>query len=219
MKELNLVTPLHKATARKYIERMNDDKVHCMLVSKKYGYDYWDGDRRYGYGGYKYDGRWGPVARRLIDYYSLPPNARILDVGCGKAHLLYEFKQLLPDCEITGMDTSQYAALNIPDSIQPCLLFHKAEAPYPYPDKYFNLVISLMTLHNLNLPKLEVAIKEIERVGKNKYIFHESFRNEQEQFNLQCWALTAATEIDKESWLWLYKILGYTGDYEFAYFE
>ena len=94
---LSVVTPLHKRTTRDYLARMIDDKVHCMRKAKEYEFDYWDGDRRYGYGGYRYDGRWKVVAQQLIDHYQLGPKARILDVGCGKAHLLHELKQLLPD--------------------------------------------------------------------------------------------------------------------------
>jgi len=215
MQELDIMTAMHKKTLRNYLTRMTDNKVGCMKVAKKYGYDYWDGDRRYGYGGYKYDGRWKPIAEKFIDLYRLQNNSKILDIGCGMAHLLYEFKQLLPNAVVVGFDTSDYVIANsrIPT------FRHSADTMYPFEDNYFDLVISLMTLHNLNHPKLEVAIKEIERVGKQKFIFHESFRNEQEQFNLQCWALTAATEIDRDSWIWLYNDLGYTGDYEFAYFE
>src|SRR3569623_1077633 len=104
---VEVFTPLHKRTARKYIDRMVDDKVHCMLKAKEYEEDYWDGDRRYGYGGYRYDGRWKVVAEQLIDIYGLKDGARILDVGCGKAFLLYELKQLLPNAEIVGFDVSQ----------------------------------------------------------------------------------------------------------------
>ena len=58
---LEIVTPLHKATKRDYLARMVDDKVHCMIKAKEYEFDYWDGDRRYGYGGYKFiEGRWAP---------------------------------------------------------------------------------------------------------------------------------------------------------------
>ena len=106
---LNIVTPLHTMTERDYVGRMMDDKVHCMMKAKEYEFDYWDGDRRYGYGGYKYiDDRWKRVAQPLIDLYDLKPDAKILDVGCGKAFLLYELKQLLPQAEIVGFDISRH---------------------------------------------------------------------------------------------------------------
>src|SRR3984893_6625104 len=105
---LDIVTPLHKATKRDYLTRMVDDKVHCMVKAKEYEFDYWDGDRRYGYGGYKDDGRWKGAAERLIDQYKLAPTARILDVGCGKAPLLHELKLLLPQAEVSGFDISQH---------------------------------------------------------------------------------------------------------------
>ena len=216
---LNIVTPLHKKTKRAYIDRMIDDKVHCMLKAKEYEFDYWDGDRRYGYGGYKYDGRWKVVAEKLIDIYRLKSDARILDVGCGKAHLLYELKQLLPEAEIHGFDISRHGLGDAPESIRDSLFRYRAQDVYPWGDNYFDLVISLGCLHNLRIFELETAVKEIERVGKSKYIMLESYRNEQEQFNLQCWALTAETFFDTAEWIWLYNHFGYTGDYEFIYFE
>lgn len=216
---LNVVTPLHKKTKRDYIGRMMDDKVHCMLKAKEYEFDYWDGDRRYGYGGYKYDGRWKAVAEKLIDIYHLKPNAKILDAGCGKAHLLYELKQLLPKAEIHGFDISKHGISDAPEAIRGSLTIHRAQDPYPWGDKYFDLVISLGCLHNLRIPDLKTALAEIERVGKNKYIMVESYRNEQELFNLQCWALTCEAFFDTNTWIWIYNNFGYTGDYEFIYFE
>lgn len=218
-KLLNIVTPLHKKTKRDYIDRMMDDKVHCMLKAKEYEFDYWDGDRRYGYGGYKYDGRWKVVAEKLIEVYGLKPDAKILDVGCGKAHLLYELNQLLLEAEVCGFDISQHGINDAPAAIKDSLLHYRAQDPYPWGDKYFDLVISLGCLHNLRIFDLKTAISEIERVGNNKYIMVESYRNEQELFNLQCWALTAESFFDTEEWLWLYDYFGYTGDYEFIYFE
>ena len=219
-KLLNIVTPLHQMTARKYIDRMVDDKVNCMKKAKEYEIDYWDGDRRYGYGGYKYiDDRWKKVAKPLIDIYDLKPDSKILDVGCGKAFLLYELKQLLPDSEIIGFDISKHGLADAKEEIRDNLFQHKAQDSYKWEDGYFDLVISLGCLHNLRLFDLETAINEIERVGKNKYIMVESYRNEQELFNLQCWALTAESFFDKEEWIWLYNHFGYTGHYEFIYFE
>lgn len=217
---LNIVTPLHQMTARKYIDRMVDEKVHCMKKAKEYEFDYWDGERRYGYGGYKYiDDRWKKVAQPLIDIYGLKPDAKILDVGCGKAFLLYELKQLLPDAEIVGFDISKYGLSNAKEEIRDKLFQHRAQDHYQWEDDYFDLVVSLGSLHNLRIFELETAIKEIERVGKNKYIMVESYRNEQELFNFQCWALTAESSFDSEEWVWLYNHFGYTGDYEFIYFE
>jgi SAM-dependent methyltransferase len=216
---LNLVTPLHKRTKRDYLARMVDDKVHCMLKAKEYERDYWDGDRRYGYGGYRYDGRWKPVAQHLIDHYELGATARILDVGCGKAHLLYELKQLLPEADVTGFDISRHGLADAPEAIRPHLFRYRAQDAYPWGDRHFDLVLSLGTLHNLRVFELESAVREIERVGRQKYIMVESYRNELEQFNLQCWALTAEAFFDTAAWIWLYRHFGYTGDYEFIYFE
>jgi len=217
---LDIVTPLHQMTKRDYLARMVDDKVHCMVKAKEYEFDYWDGDRRYGYGGYRFiDGRWAPVAQALIDTYGLKDGDSILDVGCGKAFLLYEIKKLLPNARIAGFDISNHGLASALDEIKPHLFKYKAQDRYPYGDKAFDLVISLGTLHNLKLFELETAVQEIERVGKNKYIMVEGYRNELEQFNLECWALTAESILHTSEWIWLYNHFGYTGDYEFIYFE
>ena len=217
---LNLVTSLHKQTKRKYIDRMVDDKVGCMLKAKKYEADYWDGDRRYGYGGYRYmEGRWKPVAEALIEMYNLTNESKVLDVGCGKGFLLYEIKLILPGIELTGFDISKHGLADAKTEIRDNLFLYGAQDRYSYGDNYFDLVISLGCIHNLRIFELETAIKEVERVGKNKYIMVESYRNEQEQFNLQCWALTAESFFDTAEWIWLYNHFGYTGDYEFIYFE
>lgn len=215
----NFFTPLHQKTSRKYIDRMVDDKVTCMLKAKEYEVDYWDGDRRFGYGGYQYDGRWKAVAEQMIEKYSLNDGDKILDVGCGKAHITYELKLLLPNSEIKGFDISKHGIADAPEGIRDSLTIHRAQDPYPFEDKEFDLVVSLGCLHNLRIFELEKALGEIERVGKNKYIMMESYRNEQELFNLQCWALTCESFFDKEEWEWVYKHFGYTGDYEFIYFE
>jgi len=217
---LEIVTPLHKATKRDYLARMVDDKVHCMIKAKEYEFDYWDGDRRYGYGGYKFiEGRWAPVAKALIEIYGLKNGSKVLDVGCGKAFLLYEMKKLLPELEVAGFDISQHGLSEARDNIKPHLFRYRAQDRYPFGDKHFDLVISLGTLHNLRLYELESAVHEIERVGRNKYIMVEGYRNELEQFNLECWALTAESILHTSEWIWLYNHFGYSGDYEFIYFE
>ena len=218
-KLLNIISSLHKKTNRDYIGRMSDNKVECMKVARKFGKDYWDGDRRYGYGGYRYDGRWEVVAKKLIQTYNLPEDAKILDVGCGKGFLLYEFKKLLPKCRVVGFDISEYAIENAKGEIRNNLFVKKAQDKYNFKDKEFDLVVSITTLHNLKIFDLKSALNEIERVGKNKFVVVESYRNEKELFNLECWALTAEAFFSPEEWIWLYKQFGYTGDYEFIYFE
>jgi SAM-dependent methyltransferase len=217
---LNIVTPLHRMTKRDYLARMIDDKVNCMLKAKEYEADYWDGDRRFGYGGYKFlAGRWTPVAKALIDTYGLKDGSKVLDVGCGKAFLLYEMKQLLPGLEIAGFDISRHGLADAKPEVSGGLYRYRAQDHYPYGDKSFDLVISLATLHNLRVFELATALAEIERVGEQKYVMLESYRNEQELFNLQCWALTAESFFDTAEWIWLYNHFGYTGDYEFIYME
>lgn len=215
----NIITPLHKSTKREYLARMADEKIACMIKSKEYGYDYWDGDRRYGYGGYKYDGRWKVVAEALIQEYGLKSDARILDVGCGKAFLLYELKKLLPEARVVGIDSSKYALENAKEEVKDALLLHDASKPLPFGDKQFDLVISLNVLHNLKVYELKTALSELDRVARNGYLVVEGYRNEAELFNLECWALTCESFYRPDEWIWLFDAFGYRGDYEFIYFE
>jgi len=216
----NFITPLHTATKRDYITRMCDDKVACMVKAKEYGFDYWDGDRRFGYGGYRYlPGRWKPVAEALIQTYDLTSGSRVLDVGCGKAFLLYELQLLEPELELHGLDFSEYALAHTHPELRANLLQGTATDLSAYDDSSIDLVISLNTLHNLPLPQLEDSLSEIARVGKHAYIAVESFRNEQELFNLQCWALTCESFFRAETWIKLFGKHSQNIDYEFIYFE
>jgi SAM-dependent methyltransferase len=216
---LNVVNQLHRRTARDYVGRMTDEKVRCSVVARRFGRDYWDGDRRYGYGGYRYDGRWSIVARQLAETYSLPPDARILDVGCGRGFLLYEFTRLLPRCTVAGFDVSEYGLATAKEEVRDRLFVQRAQDPYPFADQSFDLVLSVNALHNLPVQECAAALAEMERVGRNKHLVVESYRTPEELFNLQCWALTCESFLRPESWAWLFEQAGYTGDYEFIYFE
>jgi len=216
----NFVTSLHTSTKRDYLARMVNDKAHCMEIAKQYGKDYWDGDRRYGYGGYEYmPGRWKPVAEQLIKEYDLTSKSKVLDMGCGKGYLMYEIKLLIPNIEIIGIDSSVYALEHAKDEIKSFIFKQEAGEELTYGNNEFDLVISLGVFHNLRLSKLKIALNEMERVGRHGYLMLESYRNENELFNLQCWALTAESFFDKKEWVWLYNFFGYKGDYEFIYFE
>jgi len=216
----NFVTKLHTSTKRNYLERMLDNKVKCMKVASKFEKDYWDGDRKYGYGGYRYiENRWTGVAKQLIKTYRLNNNSKILDVGCGKGYLLYEIKKLLNDIDITGIDISRHGLKNSHPKIKKYLHFHDIRKKLKFKKNQFDLVISLGTLHNLENFSLSLALKEIERVGKKSYMWVESYRNDQELFNLQCWALTCNAFYNKKEWLWIFKENKFKGDYEFVYFN
>lgn len=217
---VDFLSLVHKSTKRDYLQRVNEfPKAEAMKKAKLFGYDYWDGDRKFGFGGYKYDGRWKKVAQAMVDHYGLKAGDRILDVGCGKGFLLYDFIQVVPGIEVAGIDISKYAIDNAKEEIRPYLKEGNAIS-LPYKDKSFDLVISLNTLHNLYCYDLVKALKEIERVGKkNKYIVVESYRNEEEKVNLLYWVLTGECYLAPEEWKWFYDLSGYTGDYSFIYFE
>lgn len=217
---IDFVSLVHKSTKRDYLGRVNEfPKARAAELAKNWDYDYWDGDRKTGYGGMRYDGRWQKVAQAMVDHYQLKPGDKILDVGCGKGFLLYDFTQVLPGLEVSGIDISSYAIKHAKPEIKDRLQLGSAKA-LPFANNEFDLVISITTLHNLYCYDLFDALKEIERVGKtNKYICVESYRNEDEKANLLYWQLTCESFCTPAEWEWWFQQTGYTGDYSFIYFE
>lgn len=220
MAYIDFVSTLHKNTKRDYVGRVTQaNKAECAEIAKLYGYDYWDGERKYGYGGYHYDGRWKTVAEKMAQHYKLEPGQKVLDVGCGKAHLLYELTQVVPGLEVTGLDSSVYALENAKEEVIGDLIIGKAQE-LPFKTNSFDFVFSLATLHNLKIYDLKKAVQEINRVSKDKsYIMVESYRNEEEEVNLLYWQLTCASYFSVDEWEWLYKQWNYNGDYSFIFFE
>lgn len=215
-----LIQSLHNSTNRDYVGRMLNEKVKCMKIARKFDFDYWDGDRSFGFGGYRYiPGRWSKMASELISLYELSSHSKILDIGCGKGYLLYEIQKLLPGIQITGLDISNYAITNSHPELIADLKVYDCRQRLPFVADQFDLVISINTLHNFFLPEVVLALSEIERVGKRAYVVDEAYASLQQFFNLQCWALTAPTLITPDEWRWLFRIALYTGDYEFIYFN
>jgi len=211
---------LHSSTKRDYVARVVEfDKADSAEVACRYGEEYWDGARQYGYGGYKYDGRWRPIAQRMADHYGLKPGMRVLDVGCGKGFLLHELTQVVPGISVAGIDISAYGIENSKEEVRPFLQLGHA-AKLPYEDKSFDLIITLGTFHNLGIEELWSGVSELERVGRrHKYLMVESYRNQREKANLLYWQLTCRSFYSTDDWEWLYQKIGYTGDYGFIFFE
>jgi ubiquinone/menaquinone biosynthesis C-methylase UbiE len=220
MAEIDFVSAIHKKTKRDYLGRVNEfPKAQAATVAKQFGQDYWDGDRKFGYGGMRYDGRWRVVAEAMVRHYGIKPGDRILDVGCGKGFLLYDFTQVVPGVEVSGLDISNYAVEHAKEEVRPFLQVGHANQ-LPYPDNSFDLVISITTLHNLYCYDLDRALREIQRVGKaHRYICVESYRNEEEKANLLYWQLTCESFYTPDEWAWWFKLCGYSGDFSYIYFE
>ena len=222
MAYVDFISLVHKSTKRDYLARVNDPefpKDKAAELAKKWDFDYWDGDRRICYGGYKYDGRWMKVAKAMVDHYGLKAGDKVLDVGCGKAFLAYDFTQVLPGVEVHGIDVSSYALENAKTDKN--LHLHLGNANHlPFADNYFDFVYSITTLHNLHCYDLEKALKEIQRVSKrSSYICVESYRNEKEKANLLYWQVTCEAFCNPEEWSWWFDKTGYKGDHSFIYFE
>ncbi|MBF0144178.1 MAG: class I SAM-dependent methyltransferase [Magnetococcales bacterium] len=211
---------MHNRTRRDYLERVvRFDKAECAARAKQWGHDYWDGERQYGFGGYHYDGRWLPLARRIAGHYGLKAGDSVLDVGCGKAFLLYELTRAVPGLKVAGLDISGYALEQAREEVKPFL--HEGSATsLPFAEGSFELVLSITTLHNLPIFELQQAVREIQRVGRrDRWIAVESWRNEREKANLLYWQLTCETFFTPEAWVWWYGQCGYTGDWDFIFFE
>jgi protein-L-isoaspartate(D-aspartate) O-methyltransferase len=220
MAYLDFINLVHKSTKRNYLERVTQaDKAECAELAIRFDKDYWDGDRKTGYGGYKYDGRWRAVADAMVSHYRLPPEASILDVGCGKGFLLYDFTQALPKSRVTGIDISGYALRNAKQEVRPHLIQATA-GRLPFPDRSFDFVYSITTLHNLYNYELWASLREIERVARGpKYIVVETYRNEREKVNLMYWQLTCRAFLKPGEWEWVFRETGYSGDHGFIVFE
>jgi cyclopropane fatty-acyl-phospholipid synthase-like methyltransferase len=217
-RRIDFTQTLHASTKRDYVARVVEhDKAESAEIAMQYGQEYWDGDRRYGYGGYRYDGRWLPIAQAMAADYGLRAGNRVLDVGCGKGFLMHEFTVAVPGVGVAGIDVSAYAIANALDDVKPHLTLGTA-ASLPYGDDAFDLVISLGTLHNLGVDDLFTALAEIERVGRRAYVMVESYRDQREKANLLYWQLTCRSFYSVEDWESVFRRAGYTGDYGFIFF-
>lgn len=183
-------------------------------LSRRFGTDYFDGDRKHGYGGYAYHPRfWTDTVRYMRDYYRLSDDASVLDVGCAKGFMLYDFKLLMPKVTITGLDISEYAYDQALPEVKPFIRLGTCER-LPFEDRSFDLVVSINTVHNLPLDGCKQAIKEMQRVSrKHAFLMVDAWRTDGERERLSKWVVTCLTAMHVDEWKRLFEEVGYTGDY------
>lgn len=183
-------------------------------VARQFGKDFFDGERQYGYGGFKYLSRfWQPVIPDLISHFGLDNHSSLLDVGCAKGFMLYDLLQALPTIDARGVDISQYAIDNAKEEIKPFVTVANATS-LPFEDNSFDAVMSINTVHNLAQNECAKALQEIMRVSKgNAFITVDAYHNEDERLRMEAWNLTAKTIMHVDEWKVFFKDIGYTGDY------
>jgi SAM-dependent methyltransferase len=211
MAELNLLDRYPRA--KRNIKARADAVPRERTVAMQFGREYFDGDRTQGYGGYRYDGRWVPIAERIRDHYGLKPGHSVLDVGCAKGFLLHDLQQVVPGLQVWGLDVSAYALANAMESLAGRLLQGSADA-LPFGDHRFDVVLAINSLHNLPRDRCAMALREVERVGRErKYVQVDSWLNEEQRENFERWQLTAQTYFAPDGWRALFVEAGYRGDY------
>ena len=213
MEEVNLLAnyPKIKRNLKAAAQERTD---YERQIARKFDKDFFDGERRFGYGGYNYNEKyWTKVVKDFFKYYKLKEDSKILDVGCGKGFMLYDFKKNYPKLNLKGIDISEYAISNSINQIKESLSVASCDN-IPFPDNYFDLVISINTIHNLELEGCAKSIKEISRVSnKHKFIIVDAYSNEDEKKRMFDWNLTAKTIMHKSDWVEFFKKNNYDGDY------
>lgn len=212
-KEIDLLVNYPK-TKRNLEERAAEKSEADRSIARQFGKDFFDGDRRHGYGGFNYMPKfWQPVVPTLQEYWKLNSQSSLLDVGCGKGFMLHDVKEAIPGISIAGVDISSYAIENAMVDVKPFLKISNA-IKLPYPDKSFDVVISINTIHNLERNECAIALQEIERVSRGKsFITVDAYRNDIEKERMYAWNLTAKTIMSVDEWILFFKEAGYTGDY------
>lgn len=218
MKEVNLLKALPNAK-RNVQARKEGKNADIISMAKQFGEMYFDGPREFGYGGYRYDGRWIPVAKDIVDHFDLKSGDRLLDVGCAKGFLVNDLMHVCPGLEVYGLDVSAYALKHCHPDVVGRLHLGSADE-LPFPDHSFDAVISLNTLHNFKRDKVAIALQEIQRVSKGKsFVQVDSYHTEEQKQLFEEWVLTAEFHDYPEEWLKLFHSSGYTGDYYWTVLE
>tara|TARA_A100001011_G_C14053687_1_gene732988 strand:- start:172 stop:828 length:657 start_codon:yes stop_codon:yes gene_type:complete len=213
MKKINLLKN-YPSTKRDLSQALIQRTDEVRLVARKFDKNFFDGERKYGYGGYNYNSRfWTKVVKDFVDYYNLKDGSKILDVGCGKGFMIYDFLKFNRNFILKGIDISNYAIENSMSEVKDKLEVGNAK-DLQFEDNTFDLVISINTIHNLEKEDCAKSLKEIERVSKkDKFIIVDAYENDEEKKRMFTWNLTAKTIMHTEEWKKFFKENEYSGDY------
>ena len=212
-REINLLANYPKSK-RDTVSRANEKTDADRKIARRFDKEFFDGDRKHGYGGFKYNEKfWTPVIPTFIEYWNLTKDSSVLDVGCGKGFMLYDLKKAISDIEVRGVDISSYAIENSKEEIKKYLKVADAKK-LPFEDDSFDVVISVNTIHNLDIDECAIALKEISRVSKkHAFVTVDAFRNEEEKKRMFQWNLTAKTILSVSDWIKFFEENNYKGDY------
>jgi SAM-dependent methyltransferase len=217
MAEVNLLVRYPKA--KRNIKARLAHKDENRRIALKFGKEYFDGTREQGYGGYRYDGRWLPIAEDIIKHFNLESGDRVLDVGCGKGFLVKDLMKVCPGLEVFGLDISEYAVMNCEPEVIGRLHLGNA-MKLPFPDNSFKACLAINTVHNLDRAGCIQALREIDRVAPGRaYIQVDAYRNPAERQLFEDWMLTARTYGMPHDWEQILREAGYRGDYYWTILE
>jgi len=212
-REIDLLRSYPK-TRRDLSQRLTEKTEEVRAIARKFDQEFFDGDRKHGYGGLNYNPKyWEPVIPDFESHFGSLRGKSVLDVGCAKGFMLYDMTRLIPNVKVAGLDISRYAIENSPLAVRPHVTVGDAKS-LPYPSDSFDLVISINTVHNLELAECKAAIKEISRVSKGSaFISVDAYSNELERQRMMAWNLTAKTILSVDDWKSLFEEIGYEGDF------
>ena len=197
--------------SRSVVKRSIKNKFHAWKLSSQY----YDGHRNNGYGGFKYDGRWLKILPKIIKKYKIKENAKILDLGCKKGFIMKDFKILLPNCEVWGIEDHKYPIINAEKEIKSKIIKSKYY-DIPFEDNYFDFTIGFSSCYRYNFYDLVETIKEIKRVSKKSFITLGAYSNEKNRIIFNKWSLLGTTILHEKEWIELFKLLKFSGDYYFT---
>ena len=212
-RKINLLTNYPK-TKRDVKDRGATKTAEDRVIAREFGKEFFDGDRKHGYGGFSYNPRfWQPVIPTLQSHFELTASNSVLDVGCAKGFMMHDMAELIPGITVKGVDISAYAIENAIEDMQPHVHVGNAK-DLPFEDNSFDMVISVNTVHNLEKDECARALQEIERISRGKsFITVDAYRNDEEKKLMHAWNLTAKTIMHEDEWIRFFKDVGYTGDY------